>query len=507
MLFNTLGFIFLFLPVTLAGFYLSKKFVGRDAALLWLTLASLCFYGWWNPVYLLLISGSIATNYVLGRGIARSAGDRRRGLLILGILFNLGLLGYFKYANFLVEVTAAGTGLDVALQPIVLPLAISFFTFQQITYLVDSYRADVTAHRWYHYCLFVLFFPQLIAGPIVHQRDMLPQFLKESNSDALASRLAIGLSIFAIGLFKKVVLADTLASIADPVFTAADQGFDPTLAEAWIGSLAYTFQLYFDFSGYSDMAIGLALLFGIHLPVNFMSPYKATSLIDFWRRWHMTLSQFLRDYVYLPLGGNRLGKLKRYRNLLVTMLLGGIWHGAGWTFFFWGVYHGVGLVINHAWRALTANVSFLAQSAAWRRCAQLLTFLSWALSLVLFRSETLPGAMRIWSAMISPQGPPLSLDYLVYLRQSGYFEFMDVIAPGTGAIALCAALLGLCALICLILPSVAELFALGGATTASAAGRVWAWRSSWAWGAFAAALSALSLLGLTEASAFLYFQF
>ena len=326
MLFNSYSFIFLFLPVVLLGYFA----IGRRshlAVVVWLTLASLVFYafGGWQFVPLLLVS--IAFNYGVGYLlIARKLGLRARfAVLTTGVAGDLLVLGIFKYAGFFAANLDAllSTGLMVN---IVLPVGVSFYTFTQIAFLVDAYRGQVARYALPHYALFVTYFPHLIAGPILHHRDMIPQFERaEKRPDP--HLILCGLIIFAIGLFKKTCLADGIQPLVAQAFGPAT----PTFDQAWIGVLAYTFQLYFDFSGYSDMAIGMSLMFGIFLPLNFNSPYKATSIIDFWRRWHMTLSQFLRDYVYIPLGGNRRGRILRYVNLMITMLLGGLWHGAAWT--------------------------------------------------------------------------------------------------------------------------------------------------------------------------------
>jgi len=334
MLFNSYIFILFFLPVTVIIFYRIGSVMGQQAAILWLVLASFLFYAWWNPAYLLLLIGSISLNYWIGRGLTihadqQSISVRRKALLVLGVFSNLIILGYFKYANFFVDNANLIFEQSYHLETIVLPLAISFFTFQQIAYLVDTYRGITHEHNFSHYCLFVIFFPQLIAGPVVQHKEMLPQFLDNSIYRFAHDRIAVGLSIFFIGLFKKVVIADSIALYSTPMFDGAHQGATISFFPAWGGALSYTFQLYFDFSGYSDMAVGLAYLFGIRLPLNFYSPYKATSIIEFWKLWHITLSRFLRDYLYIPLGGNRKGPSRRMTNLLITMLLGGLWHGAG----------------------------------------------------------------------------------------------------------------------------------------------------------------------------------
>ena len=338
MLFNSHIFIFFFLPITLLVFHQIGRRGKHRLAISWLVAASFFFYGWWNPPYLGLILISILFNYVLGVSLSRIP---RKTLLIVGISGNLALLGYFKYANFFTDTLNALTDANIALQQIVLPIAISFFTFQQITYLVDAYRGETQEYNFLHYCLFVTFFPQLIAGPIVHHKEMLPQFAEKSLYKIKADNLAVGVTIFIIGLFKKVILADGIAVYATPMFDAAEWYDSLTFFEAWCGALAYSLQLYCDFSGYSDMAIGIARMFGVKLPINFYCPYKAHNIIEFWRRRHITLSRFLRDYLYFPIGGNRRGVSRRYVNVMITMLLGGLWHGAGWTFVVWGVFTAV----------------------------------------------------------------------------------------------------------------------------------------------------------------------
>ncbi len=415
MLFNSFEFILLFVPVTVAVFYLLGSRLGEEKALFWLVLASLYFYGYWNFSFVALIVFSILFNYTCGYFLASEklpSALARKNLLIVGIVVNLLLLGYFKYYNFFIDNinTALGLGLDN--ESILLPLAISFFTFQQIAYLADSYQNQAHEYNFTHYCLFVTFFPQLVAGPIVHHKEMMPQFEKRETFRFDPQNLSVGLTIFIIGLFKKVVIADSLAQYANPVFHAAEAGVALTTIEAWGGALAYTFQLYFDFSGYSDMAIGLARMFGIKLPLNFHSPYKADSIVEFWRRWHITLSRFLRDYLYIPLGGNRKGPLRRYGNLLITMLLGGLWHGAGWTFIVWGGLHGVYLIINHAWLAMKRKLlpQRKKSSPAGRIVGILITFTAVTLAWVFFRAESMGGAFNLLTAMFGGNGTYLPLE-------------------------------------------------------------------------------------------------
>lgn len=314
----------------------------------------------------------------------------KKTLLTFGIISNIALLGYFKYSDFIIDNFNLLTDANVPMLHLALPLGISFFTFQQISYLVDSYRQETKEYNFLDYALFVTFFPQLIAGPIVHHKEMMPQFAKTRNKVKNYRNIAMGLFIFSIGLFKKVVIADTFA-------VWATQGFDVAttlnLFEAWATSLSYTFQLYFDFSGYTDMAIGAALLFNIKLPINFNSPYKATSIQDFWRRWHITLSRFLKDYVYIPLGGNRKGEFRTHTNLMATFIVGGIWHGAGWTFVFWGFLHGIALVIHRVWSKLGFKL--------WTWLAWLITFNFINIAWVFFRAKEWDDAVKVLGSMFS----------------------------------------------------------------------------------------------------------
>lgn len=364
MLFNSYTYILVFLPAALLVFHALRRMRLHRSSLLSLVVFSLVFYAWWNPVYLLLLVPLTLANFAIATRIARARDSQptlARALMISGVTGNLGVLGYFKYANFFVDNVDRLLGLDWVLAAVVLPLGISFFTFQKIAFIVDSYRGKIDRYDLLEFALFVSFFPQLIAGPIVHHSEVLPQF--RQRSPALNELFPMGLTIFVMGLAKKVLLADNAARYATPAFDAAAAGDHLGMWGAWNGVLAYTAQLYFDFSGYTDMAIGAALLFGIRLPLNFASPYKAQSIIDFWRRWHMTLSRFLRDYLYVPLGGNRHGEARRYANLLATMVLGGLWHGAAWTFVFWGALHGAYLVVNHLWRAIRPRLALPAKRA------------------------------------------------------------------------------------------------------------------------------------------------
>ena len=406
MLFNSYAFMFAFLPATLAVYYALGRRSG-GAAMAFLAAASLFFYGWWNPAYLGLLGGSIAFNFVIGRAIlARTLGDpARRRLLVIGVAGDLALLAWFKYADFALATLSAVTGREMPHLGIVLPIGISFFTFTQIAFLVDTAREARAPYDAARYALFVTFFPHLLAGPLFHHKEMMPQFAAPETVRPKAESFSVGLTIFIIGLFKKAVVADGMAGFASPLFDAAAAGTAPGLVAAWGGALAYTFQLYYDFSGYSDMAIGAARCFGIRLPLNFHSPYKATNIIEFWRRWHMTLSRFLRDYLYIPLGGNRHGRLARYRNLFLTMLLGGLWHGAAWTFVAWGALHGLYLAANHAWHALRVRLGFACElGLAGKLAGGTVTFLAVVVGWVLFRATSFAAAARIFAGMAGMNG-------------------------------------------------------------------------------------------------------
>ncbi|MES0873935.1 MBOAT family O-acyltransferase [Sinimarinibacterium thermocellulolyticum] len=512
MLFNSYEFIFLFVPVALLGYWSAARWFGASSALWWLVAASLFFYGWWNPVYLPLLLASVGGNYALGRRLSRR-GRGTRMLLAIGVAANLGALGYFKYTNFLLGTVDAIAGTTLNPAPIVLPLAISFFTFQQIAYLVDSYRGLTREYSFGRYTLFVVFFPQLIAGPIVHHGEMLPQFARRERMAPRTLNLLVGLSIFCVGLFKKIVLADGIAVHADAIFAAAARGETLDFFLGWTGALCYTMQLYFDFSAYSDMAVGLARLFGIRLPINFNSPYKARSIVDFWRRWHMTLSRFLRDYLYIALGGNRRGAARRYLNLFLTMLLGGIWHGAGWTFVLWGAWHGLMLIVNHAWTALRRRAGWDRDLAVWPVFAWLLTFVGVVAGWVLFRADSVDTALRMLAAMAGANGATLPLHWRTALQPLvGLLEAMGVGFANATLMLTYAPLLWIIALgaIATFAPNVYQIFAHYRPVLradAPAAVKRLSWRPTWPWTLALAALAALALLNLSNISPFLYFQF
>lgn len=405
MLFNSFEFVFIFLPIVLVGFLIISRMGYGFWACGWLALASIFFYGYWAPEYLLLLLTSTIVNYVFGSAIQNALSQKLQSKgktwLILAIILNLSTLVYFKYANFLVDNLSLALGNQLDFAKVILPIGISFFTFTQIAYLVDTYQGKVHETNPVHYLLFVTYFPHLIAGPILHHSEMMPQFLERTTFTFSRANFLSGLLVFLIGMFKKVILADGIQPYVGPVFDAP-LGQTLTLFEAWGGALAYTLQLYFDFSGYSDMAIGLSRMFNIELPLNFNSPYKAKNISDFWRRWHMTLSRFLRDYLYIPLGGNRCGKTVRYSNLMLTMMLGGLWHGAGWAFVIWGCLHGFYLGCNHAWQSINKKLFDNHPVPAWVLvpASITLTFLCVVFAWVFFRAKDFEHAVHVIVAMV-----------------------------------------------------------------------------------------------------------
>lgn len=424
MVFSSHVFILGFLPLTLLAVFLARRLGGRAGAVVTLVVASMAFYAWWDWRFLALLWASILFNYYWSRLLLRPYPEsRRRWLLGIGVAANLAVLCFFKYTNFFLENLDLLLGRDFSALHIILPLGISFITFQKIAYLVDVWRDRPQPYRLIDYALFVSFFPQLIAGPIVHHKELIPQLQQPDLGVLRLGNFNLGISVFVIGLAKKVFIADWLVIYADPLFRAAAQGQPLSGFEAWGGTLAYALQLYFDFSGYADMAIGLGLMFGLILPENFNRPYAALSISDFWRRWHITLSRFLRDYLYIPLGGNRGGRWSELRNLGTTMLLGGIWHGAAWTFVIWGAIHGGALIVERLWRQLRGRLGW----------GELPTFAAWPLTLfvvmmawVPFRAESLSAAWNMWSAMLA--GPLLPDRARVTLGPalSGWLESLGV---------------------------------------------------------------------------------
>jgi alginate O-acetyltransferase complex protein AlgI len=478
MLFNSYPFIFMFLPVALAGYFVCGR-AGHLASTIWLASVSLAFYACSDWRFVLLLLTSIAFNYGVGwLLISRRLGAVPRfTVLTVGVSGDLLALGYFKYAGFLAANLNAMFSSGLAVD-ILLPVGISFYTFTQIAFLVDAYRGNVTHYALPYYALFVTYFPHLIAGPILHHKDMIPQFERVGSNRPNPHLILCGLIIFAIGLFKKTALADGIQPLVGLAFGPATPSFD----QAWIGALAYTFQLYFDFSGYSDMAIGISLMFGVFLPLNFNSPYKATSIIDFWRRWHMTLSQFLRNYLYIPLGGNRRGRVLRYLNLMVTMVLGGFWHGAAWTFAVWGALHGVYLCVNHAWINFGPKVAPRFEPAA-KFVSFTLTFISVVVAWVFFRADSMASALTVLSKMAD-------VGHIVL----GHGEIADI-----GLIAIYAA-------IAWFAPNTQSLMGYdhGNRTVGETLG-AWPRRSALIY--VSAAVLACGILGIQQHSEFIYFRF
>ena len=478
MLFNSYEFLFVFLPIALAGFFLLGAKGHTRSASAWLAVASLAFYGHWNPHHVPLIIASIAINYWVGERITRT---RSRPLLWLGVVGNLVLLGVCKYRGFAVENINLLFGTHWPVPAQVLPLGVSFFTFTQIAFLVDAYRGSAQHYPGVRYGLFVLFFPHLIAGPIVHHHQLIPQLGQRDIFRFQSTPFAVGLTLFILGLAKKVIFADPLATFVRPVFAAASDA-PPELVTAWIAALGYTLQLYFDFSGYSDMALGLARMFNVKFPANFNSPYKAGSIIEFWRRWHITLSAFLRDYLYIPLGGSRCGTARHYLNLFLTMLIGGIWHGAGWTFVIWGAWHGALLCINHVWRTAVGPAS----STAGRFAAGALTFLCVIVGWVFFRAGNVATALHVLRGMVD----------------IGTFSPGDL-AASARALAWIVPLLALA----WFAPNTQQLLALHEPALGETKPTARAWSPTPRWAIAIALIFVLSVVNLSRISEFIYFQF
>lgn len=492
MLFNSYVFIFLFLPATVLLFHLLRRIGIARGAIFSLVMASFIFYAWWSFKYLFLLLGLMAVDFFIARQILAWRASHRghaKALVVTGLIINLSALGYYKYANFFVDNVNALFGLDLFLATIVLPIGISFFTFQKVAFLVDLYQHKITKFNLLDYALFVTFFPQLIAGPIVHHSEVIPQFARLGKVPF--KDIVLGITIFIIGLSKKVLLADNAALYVSPQFDAVFNGAHLDLLAAWSTMLAYTAQIYFDFSAYSDMAIGIGLLFGIRLPVNFDSPYKSLGIIEFWRRWHITLSRFLRDYLYIQLGGNRKGQSRRYLNLYMTMVLGGIWHGAGWTFLIWGALHGIYLIINHGWHAILRMFSLekAANSRPFIFFSWLVTFLAVILAWVFFRAPNLDTALDILQSML------------------GLYGMGEVKNPLDWAVPLGILLLAF------FLPNTQQITSYVGpkgtygAHLPKRAARVLCWKPSYPWALYTGILLALCLMSLSQVSEFIYFQF
>jgi alginate O-acetyltransferase complex protein AlgI len=437
LVFSSYEYILLFLPCAVLGFY-GIRAIAPPLSIAMLWIASFIFYASHNPSDTLILATSTLVNFAIGVVIQNEkTSERSRYLaLVLGVACNLSALAFYKYANFFIATIfpSLPRQLDVAL-----PLGISFFTFTQIAYLVDLYQKKAREYGLNNYFLFVSFFPHLIAGPVIHHKEVMPQFEEAPRAGLNWSAFSMGLAFIAIGLFKKVVLADPLSVWVAHVFGGALRGAVPSLTDGWLGTAAYTFQIYFDFSGYSDMAIGSALLFGIWLPINFNSPYQATSIADFWRRWHITLSRFLRDYLYFPLGGNRLGLGRTYVNIAIVMLLGGLWHGAAWTFVAWGAVHGAMLMLNRWWETLQRP---LPSAFAWP-----LTMAGVVLAWVLFRSNSFTAALNVYQSMIGLGGPSLPASQLHPA------PLQALLLPGLNAELATVAWIAVCAGIAFCLPN------------------------------------------------------
>lgn len=512
MLFNSFEFILFFLPIVLAGYY-TVSVRRHDLAMLWLVLASAIFYVYWSPIHLFVLLSSILFNYCVGRLIdSREIQAQRKYLMIFGIVINLTALAYYKYVNFFMENINSFAGITIPMEQVVLPLGISFFTFTQIVYLIDVASRRVTNTSLRDYTLFVSFFPHLIAGPIVHYREVMTQFADRRTSRFDHEKFSVGLTYFAFGLFKKVVLADNIAPYASDVFQAADAAVQLSLIEAWGGALAYTLQLYFDFSGYSDMAIGLALMFGIRFPANFDSPYKAVNIIDFWRRWHITLSHFLRDYLYIAMGGGRRGFLRKYLNLFLTMLIGGLWHGASWTFVAWGALHGFYLIVNHFWHWLKPKIGVTPGFPSWVRVAvaRAITLLAVIVGWVFFKAATFDGAFVILNGMIGMNGFMVPTTLAEPLARIPGFAALDLPVgvlqhfAGPSQLAVTLALM----MVALFAPNTAEWIEANSTRLGRYSVPNWvSWAPNSAWATVTALMLVYSLTQLSKVSEFLYYQF
>jgi len=541
MLFNSYEFILAFLPAAIAGFLLFGM-TSRTLALAWLIVASIFFYAWWRPFNLLIIGPSVIVNFIFARILLRLARDEsqprlRAFVLALGILFNVALLSYFKYANFAVTIASDLTGGNFVLEQIILPLGISFITFQKIAFLVDVAGRRVETFTTRDFLLFVLFFPQLIAGPIVHFREIVPQF-HQATCRFNAEMFAAALTLFCFGLFKKVVLADGVAQYVSPVFAFAAAGEPVTLVQAWLAAVGFTLQIYFDFSGYTDMACGAALFFGIRLPLNFDSPLKASSIIDFWLRWHVTLTRFLTAYIYNPIA-LALSRRRAARGqsmlsgrgstvsaffhvlagpILVTMLVSGAWHGAGYTFILWGLLHGFYLIVNHLWRQYGPRSAD--GKGAGAHFASLtgfaLTFLLVVCGMVLFRAADLASAVNVMKGLVGLHGVGLPSRLAEILRMPSLAPMMQLdgeVHMRTFAIA-AAYVVGLL-VIALFLPNSLQVISKYEPALRipkrppklAGVGPPIYWRPTLPWMVLIAVLAALAMMQLTGKSEFLYWQF
>lgn len=559
MLFNSYIFIFGFLPLTFVGFWWLTRYQHSRGAVIWLAVTSLTYYAWWSLCdgrgdlwwkvfqgqedawiklwkgsektgviglrktyfFLPLLLASIFVNYGFGYNLIR---DRQIGrtrrcqvLLTLGLVFNLGLLAYFKYANFFIENFNALTGAhQESFGRIILPLGISFYTFQKIAYLVDAYRGEVTKTNFLDYLLFVTFFPQLIAGPIVHHKEIMPQFDRAKLRPPTLENCSLGLTLFVMGLFNKCLLADGIAPLANKAFDELASGVNLKLFEAWAGALAYSCQLYFDFSGYSYMAIGLGLFFNIRMPANFFSPYQAVNIIDFWRRWHMTLSRFLRDYLYISLGGNRRGPIRRYVNLGLTMVIGGFWHGAGWTWIVWGALHGLYLCVNHAWHAFRRFLGhdLTKTSRLGTVASRTLTFIAVVVGWVFFRAKDLDSAWRMMKGLFGFYGANLpifllpDLGFLApYVKFRGWLPQLNPEPEATVFLAFLLIVIFACPNVLQMTHRFRPALGLNYDKAEVHCRPRWQFQYSVRWALWLGLAAALAVGTLSQVSEFLYFQF
>jgi len=544
-LFNSYEFIFAFLPVTLAGFF-ALGIVSRTTALRWIIFVSLVFYALWRPFNVVLIAPSILINFVLARTLQRLADDEKRFrasrlVLLLGIAFNIAFLGYFKYVDFGLSTINDVFGANLVLTHVILPLGISFITFQKIAFLIDVHGGRVRSFTLQDYCLFVLFFPQLIAGPIVHYREMMPQFLS-APCRFDKENFAVGLTLLFFGLFKKVVLADHMATVVTPIYNQATSGGEISLLLAWAAAVGFTLQIYFDFSGYSDMALGLARFFGIRLPQNFYSPLQASSIIDFWLRWHMTLTRFLTAYIYNPLAlwstRRRLAKGRpglAGRNttigafayllmfpVLLTMFVSGLWHGASYGFVIWGLIHGFYLTINHAWRLIRPQLwpDRASYERVMRPLGWLLTFIAVVVAMVFFRTPTIASAVDLMKGLIGQNG--VALPQAIYghlgplagwLHRVGVTSVSPALWSGQEFARMVEWIFALM-LIALACPNTLEILAryepaLGvkPLTTDFPARRFIEWNASLPWAIGVSIVAAIAIVSMGGRSEFLYWQF
>lgn len=505
MLFNSHEFVFVFLPVCVVAFFALGRFSPRAAAA-FLMVSSVVFYGWMDPAAVPILIASACLNFTAGSLLVSMPGHairRRRAVLTIAVTIDLLALAFYKYWDFMVSQLLLALGFPVENIHIVMPAGISFFTFTQIAFLVDAYRREAAEPDPVHYGLFVSYFPHLIAGPILHHKEMMPQFQDRATYRPQPHLMAMGLVFFTVGLAKKVLIADNIAPFSTEIFTAAESGEILGFFAAWMGSLSYTMQIYFDFSAYSDMAVGGALLFGIRLPLNFNSPYKSTNIIEFWRRWHMTLSRFLRDYLYYPLGGNRKGPVRRHLNLLIVMTLGGLWHGAGWTFLIWGLLHGLYLMVNHGWHAVRparGKASRLARAASW-----LLTFVAVVVAWVFFRADSMDSALAVLRAMAGLEGFLLGANHAAYfgpllpLAEAAGIEFVENTHFSVwGALGIMG-----CLAVCLALPNVQQ---WAGWDEKSPRPRL-KWTPNLRTGLALGATAAAAMASISDLSEFLYFRF